>query len=140
MSKLKIKCELFEVKTDGERIISKNSDAMIIGKTIYISNLIDGFVFNDNYKYSYPFNYSFDIPIDDIVTLNQGRKKGKINTLLTCHKDNIPYCYYIHLTWWQKWIVKKYFDNLWLQQASNIMWIVNVLVAIMAIIATMLRK
>jgi hypothetical protein len=140
MRKKKIKCELFNLITDRERNVSKDSNAIIIGKTIYISNLTNGFVFNDNYKSSYPYNYSFDIPIDDVVTLVDGCRKGKINTKISYQKSNISLDYYTHLSWQQRWTVNKWFGNLWLQKNSNIMWIINVLVAIGAIIASFYRK
>lgn len=138
MSKKIIKCKLFHTKSNG---VAEYSNSELVGKRIYISenSSINKYENSLGIENSFPYNYSFDTLIDDEVDLGNSIKK-KINTVIRCKKDKVDYEYYTHLTSCEKIKLSYIFKNLWFQQASNIMWIINVLVAIGAIMATFCRK
>ncbi len=135
MSKKTIKCKLFHTTSNG---VAEYSKAELVGKRIYIGDNL-AYIDTLGIDYSFPYNYSYDTWIDDEIDLGNSKKKN-INTVIRYKKENIDYEYYTHLTYCKKIKLSYIFKNLWFQKASNIMWIINVLVAIGAIVANFCRK
>jgi len=94
------------------------------------------------------FEYSYNLPFT--LYLEEKRNKRKINTKIsyldfsndTIQKysgKELSLTFYAHLSQWQKVMNSFYFKRLWIQQSSNLMWIINILVALLACIATIWR-
>lgn len=141
--------ELFTItnKTEMDRGIRKEnignrSDvAKIVGKQLLISPL-NNTDYKPDFKNFYikcPFRCKFDLPFDIEVKLKSGSNQ-LLNTEITytnyIDDKHVDITVYAYLTWLQRLKVKCRRNQLWIQQASNIMWIVNVLVAILAILAS----
>ena len=141
--KKSIHCKLFTItKPDGKFTENKLHDAQIIGRNLIISRLKDGYTSQPDIFYDeYAFQYSYNIPFDKKVTV--GRKKDKyLNTKITYNgiTGGRPWeqtCF-TYLNPYQRLINSKNFNRLWLQQANSIMWVINIIVAVIAIIATLM--
>lgn len=148
MKRKEMKLELFTVSDNhefGERItIEKVGNwkefAKIKGKSLFRS------VFEDNKDPEQkkgciicPFKFNFDLPFDVEVELKSGKKR-LLNTELICtehiHNRDVETKFYTYLNYWKRLILKGGRNQLWIQQASNIMWFVNIIVASMAVYAT----
>ncbi|MEI6346716.1 MAG: hypothetical protein WCP69_02100 [Bacteroidota bacterium] len=121
-----INCQLFSVNFDDQCNTTKEKDAIIIKKSIYI---------NRNKHF---LEYSFEIPFDALISI-EGETKI-INTKITYSSLFDSYNLYTYLTFWQRLRLRYNFNNLWVQKSSNWMWIINVLVAMIAIIATLCKN
>ncbi|RLD44809.1 MAG: hypothetical protein DRI89_02665 [Bacteroidetes bacterium] len=136
-----IKCDLYTVYNTNKGIEHhKLSKAKIIGKNIFISKLQE-YLDPDNKDdfCEYSFDYSYTIPFDLTISSNK-KKEKKLNTKITYenssgNKSSAQVCY-TYLTRYNKIINSWNFRKLWIQQSSNITWIINILVALLAIIAT----
>lgn len=115
--------------------------AKIAGKQLVVSVLNKNLFKPDynNFYSKYPFTCKFDIPYEVEVELYNGKKRNLnteiIYTEYTDGGDDLEHKAYAYLTWVQRINEKLKRKQLWIQQSSNIMWIVNVLVAILAILA-----
>ncbi len=137
-----IKCDLYSVSnSNGKIVYNKLHDAKIIGKNLFISQLQENLTSSDESFFNeYSFNYSYNIPFNKKIP-GKGKKEQKLNTKITYEgstgdKPFIQICY-THLTCRHKIINSLRFKRLWMQQPSSIMWIINILVAILAILATL---
>lgn len=87
------------------------------------------------------FTYSLDFPYK-YIDFEFDKRSLKINCRLTYNdfnihkeiKENNLYCY---LSFVQRIKLKYYFNNLWFQNTSNIMWLINILIALIASLSTL---
>jgi hypothetical protein len=125
-----VNCQLFRVNFDDQCNTENITYAIIINKSIYIN------------KEKHFLEYSFEIPFDAKIIIEKNNKPidKVINTKITYSKlyesDNL----YTYLTSLQRIRLSYNFKNLWFQKSSNLMWIINILVAIMAIGANLYKK
>lgn len=135
----KIECELFSIyNSEGEKKTNKLHNAIIIGKSLFTSKTQGAVMINDNlFLNEYSFEYSYNIPFDKNIPIN-GKKEKKVNTKITYEfsENELQVCY-THFTCFQKFINSWNFRRSWIQQPSNIMWIINILVAILAVLAAL---
>jgi len=92
------------------------------------------------------FMYSYSIPFHALII--KGKKKKRLNARFT-YIDNsefngpnnkeVSYTYYSHLSMFQKLKNSLNFNKLWIQQPSNVMWIANMIILILACIATFIK-
>ncbi len=93
------------------------------------------------------FEYTYDLPFVEKIEIEN--KSKIINAKITYIDTGVEIlkqgqglrsieCY-THLSYLQKIKNSYYFNRLWIQQTSNIMWIINILVAILACL-TALKK
>jgi hypothetical protein len=139
-----IHCELFTIfDSEGKIQCKKMTNAKIVGKSLFISQVQDYFVLSiDDLVNEYSFKYSFNIPIDLFATINN-KKERKLNTKIIYNgfvnnKQFTQECY-TFLSHYNKIFIRAKFNKLWIQQSSNIMWIINLLVALLAILATLCK-
>ncbi len=135
LKKPEIKCVLYSIyNLDGKIEINKLHNAKIVGKTLFISQLQDHEAFLNEYSFKYSYNIPFDKEIPE-----SGKNKQKFNTRITYkgsrNNQTFDQICYTHLAFHHKIINSFNFNRLWIQQSSNIMWIINVLVALLAIFA-----
>jgi hypothetical protein len=143
--------ELFSITNNSEidngirieKIGLRTGQAKIFGKQLFI-NPINSTDFKPDYKNFYVncfFNYKFDLPFDIEVKLNSGKKKNLnteiVYTTFINGKDEAIKVY-SYLTCLQKLKLSSKRSQLWIQQSENVMWIINILVAILAIGATII--
>lgn len=89
----------------------------------------------------YLFNYSLDFPYK-YLDFEFDNGSLKINCRLTYNdfdinkeiKENNLYCY---LSFAQRIKIKYFFKNLWFQNPSNIMWLINIIIALIASLSAM---
>lgn len=126
----KINCQLFMVNFDDQCNTVNKTDALIINKSIYIN------------RDKHFLEYSFEIPFDAKISIEKNNKPIDkfINTKITYSSLFESYNLFTYLTCLQRLRLSYNFKNLWVQKSSNWMWVINILVAIMAIVANLYRK
>jgi hypothetical protein len=133
-------CDLYTVtNSDGKILANKLYSAQIIGKSLIIGLIVKDHNTHGTFYNEYLFEYSYNIPFNKKVTL-KGKKEKQLNTKITYKGlvNNSPFeqiCY-TSLNGYQRIINSYNFRRLWIQQSNSIMWIINLLVAILAILAT----
>ena len=87
----------------------------------------------------YIFSYSYNVPFTAYI--DNDKKKGKINTEIEYKHPETQFKseYYTRLNSIQKVKNSFIFNKLWIQQPNNIMWIVNILIAILVCIVAFLE-
>jgi len=113
----------------------------LLEKNLFISQLQENLAsFDENFFNEYSFNYSYNIPFNKKIP-GKGKKELELNTKITYKGstgDNpFDQICYTHLTCRHKIINSFNFKRLWMQQPSSIMWIINILVALLAVLATL---
>lgn len=137
-----IKCNLYSVNNlDSKMTENKIGAGIIIGRNLFISQLAENYkpISKDDYS-EYEISYSYSIPFDIWISI-KGNKKRKLNTKIsyeirTLNINTNQICY-TYLTSRQKFIISLRFNRLWIQNSTNIMWIINILIALLAIMATL---
>lgn len=133
-----IKCELYTVYNTNRGIEHhKLSKAKIIGKNLFISKLLDGLEPDNKDDFcEYSFDYSYTIPFDLKISNTEKKMNTKIIYKSSSFDKTSTQICYTYLNRWNK--MKNSWSNrrLWIQQTSNITWIINILVALLAILAT----
>lgn len=140
-SRIGINCDLYAVfNLDNKLKENKIHNAKIIRKNLFISQVQDGLNTDSEFYNEFCFNYSYNIPFIKRISIKNGKEKY-INTMISYNgsnnKDYNQICY-TYLTPWQKLKNSFNFNRLWIQQSSNIMWIINILIALLAAIAAII--
>ena len=122
--------------TDGKLNATKIHEAKIIGKNLYICTLLDNFDSKNQNQYffnDYSFSYSYNLPFDFYIE-TPGKKKQRLNTQIKYYsignKEENKITLYTHFNCYQRILNSYNFKNLWIQQSINIMWIINILIAL----------
>ncbi len=137
-----IHCDLYTITcSNGKITANKLHKAQIIKKSLIISGLIDGInISDDDFYNEYSFDYSYNIPFDKQVPI-KGKKDKDLNTKIT-YKVSIgdePFeqiCY-TYFNRYQRIRNSRNFKRRWIQQANSIMWIINIVIALLAVISTL---
>lgn len=128
-----------EIGFRKEHVATKFENAKIEGRQIVISTVADNFRPDyRNFYTKHPFTCKFEIPYEIKVVLNKGKNRylnTEINYTDVNDGNERNYKVYTYLTCGQRFNEKRKRKLCWIQQASNIMWIVNVIVATLASIA-----
>lgn len=122
-----------------EMVGNRVERAQIRGKQLRISTTNDDFKPDFNHFYiECGFSCNFDLPFDVRVLVKE--KKRKLNTEIiytnTIHGKDITHKYYSYLTCRHRLKLKWQRKMCWVQQPSNIKWMVGTILAILAILAT----
>lgn len=139
-----IECVLYSIYNPNGKIeINRLSNAKIVGKTLFVSQLQDHLGLHEAFLNEYSFKYSYNIPFDKKIP-ESGKNKQKFNTRITYKwlRDNQAgdqVCF-THLAFHHKMINSFNFNRLWIQQPSNIKWVIVILLSLLAIFAKFIHK
>lgn len=141
---------------DGKIKVSKYKRAKIVRKRLvhcmgeihdksYLEYPVKDDEFFDSPSISeYVFDYTFDVPHDENIKVNDGKKEKirKLNTEIfysevvneKIHKVNT----YAYLSCYQRLIMSYIFQRLWIQKSKNLMWLINLIIAVIATLSTII--
>lgn len=137
-----IDVELFEVISNNQKLEHKKiENAVLFKKNIILTGGFDykpitqEELLNASLYQMHFFDYTYEVPF--YLTYKKGESEKRINTKIIYEKkSNIIQTCYTHLNDFQKLRNSFYFNRLWFQKSSNIMWLINILIAFLAVMAT----
>ena len=116
-----------KAKFEGKATLKNKRIKLDNAPKINIKNINDLFLTNS--RYHYEFNFTLEKLFKERLNT-----QIKYNSIKNDNPDINPIISYARLNWFKRIQIKWQFNNCWIQDQNNIMWIINIIVAIIAII------
>lgn len=115
---------------DGKFNLSHFGTAGIKKRILYYPS----FLMIPEKEFLYDFTFNFPFKYQKFIS---GAKMGRVNVRFTIDEGDYKRTFYCWLTYFQRLEISYYSKKLWFQNPTNIMWIINLLVALIASLAAL---